>query len=242
VFVRRTVVAKAVENRTLPRGFQLLPIDVAAGKVEPAMADAAGSQLVFAGWPLGLSRSGRFARVVDPNDESGTSHVVDLTPGAAPLPPLDAPGARWLVGDRLVWIERLSDRTRMLIAEPGAAPAAVREWQAATVGIETSPDGRAVFVSVITAQAGVFDPSRRPGHAAHFEGTVPTGAVPEEVIYVADQNRFMTPGPPFSSVANDQRYTQWAGGKTLARISLGSVYLEDIGRPGQGRYVIGGPR
>jgi ABC-type transport system involved in multi-copper enzyme maturation permease subunit len=241
VFVRRTVVAKA-DDRTFPRGFQLLPVDVAAAKVGPAMAHASGSQIVFTGWPLGLSRSGRFARVVDPNDESKASRVVDLRPGATPLPPLDAPGARWLAGDRLVWIEILGDRTRLLIATPGAPPAAVREWRVATVGIETAPDGRAVFVSVIKAGAGFVEPSSRRGDPANFEGTVFAGAVPEEVVYLADENRFVTPGPPFSTVANDQRYTQWAGGKTLARISSGSVYLQDIERPGQGRYVIGGPR
>ena len=130
----------------------------------------------------------------------------------------------------------------MFIASPGAEPVALREWPVASIGgIETSPDGSAVFVSVIEGQPGFVDTVMK-GDPAHFIGSAPMGAVPEEVVYLADERRFASLGPPFSDRASDQRYTQWAGGKTLARFSLGCAYLEDIDDPGKRRYVIGGPR
>lgn len=241
VFVRRTKVVKERDDRSLPRGFQLLPVDVAAAKVGLPMTDPSGAEVLLAGWPLGLSRSGNFARVVDLSDDAAEPRVVDLRPDAAPVPPVGTPGARWLAGDRLVWIEALGDRKRLFIASPGAEPTALREWQVASVGIEPSPDGRAVFVSVIEGQSGSVEPSSLRGDPAHFVGSLPAGAVPEEVVYLPDDHRFATLGPPFSDRSNDQRYTQWASEKTLARLSLGSVCLEDIDDPGKRRCVIGGP-
>lgn len=241
VFVRRTKVTNQSDNRSLPRGFQLRPVDVATARVGPPLTDPSGAELLLAGWPLGLSRSGHFARVADPDGAPSASRVVDLRPDAAPVPPVGTPAARWLAGDRLVWIEAMGDRKRLFIASPGAEPIALREWQVASVGIEPSPDGRAVFVSVIAGQSGSIEPSSLRGNPAHFVGSLPSGTVPEEVVYLPDDRRFVTLGPPFSDRSNDQRYTQWAGERTLARLSPGSVCLEDIDNPGNRRCVIGGP-
>lgn len=242
VFVRRATVVKLSDNRTVPRGYQLIPVDVAGARVGSPMTDASGAELVLSGWPLGLSRSGAFARVVDPNDESAAARLVDLRGNVAPVPAVGTSRARWLAGDRLVWIESVGDRKRMLIASPGAAPVALREWQVASIGIEPSPDGRAVFVTVIEGEQGFAEPLSLQGDPTHFVLSVPVGAAPEEMVYLADENRFVSLGASFSDRASDQRYTQWAGAKTLARISLGAVSFEDIDKPGKRRYLFGGPQ
>jgi len=130
----------------------------------------------------------------------------------------------------------------MFVGTPGAPAKPVREWRDAHVGIQPSPDGRAVFVSVIPAARGpVVDSNRRPPDPALFEGTAPAGGVAEELVYVPEEDRFITLGPPFSGHANDLRWSEWAGPKTLARIAPGVVYFEDIDKPGVRRFVIGGP-
>ena len=67
------------------------------------------------------------------------------------------------------------------------------------------------------------------------------GSIPEELVYLPDDDRFVSLGEPFSSRANDLRYTQWAGPNTLARIGLGVVGFEEVGAPATRRFVIGGP-
>jgi hypothetical protein len=62
------------------------------------------------------------------------------------------------------------------------------------------------------------------------------------LVYLPDEDRFVSLGPPFSDRANDRRYTQWAGPKTVARIAPGVVYFEDLDAPGKRRFVIGGAR
>jgi hypothetical protein len=243
VFVRELVDGEGADGAKHPVGYSLRAVDVAAGRVGPAMADASGRQRIFAGWGGSLSLSGRFARLAAGNDDSSGARIVDLRAGVDPSNVAAPPGLRWIDGDRFVWQQSLDDRTRMFIGGPGASPRAIREWRKATVGIDPSPDGRAVFISVIpTGGATVVDASRRPPDPALFAGSVPAGAVPEELVYYPAEDRFTPVGAPFSDRANDRRYSQWAGPKTLARLATGVVYFEDIDAPGQRRFVVGGPR
>jgi len=151
----------------------------------------------------------------------------------------------WISGDRLVWHERLAHRTRLFVGTPGTTPKVLREWRDARdvrVGIEPSPDGRAVLVSVIPAAAApAGDALGRPPDPALFEGNAPAGTLPEDLVYFPDEDRFLPLGLPFSERATDLRDTQWAGPKTLARIAPGVVYFEDIDALGKRRFVIGRP-
>jgi hypothetical protein len=242
IFARTTVSSKTGDGRFVPRGYQLLPVDLIDAKVGPPLTNAAGKPITFGSWPLGLSRSGRFARAVDLDDDSAEAHIVDLRADAEPGSMPSAFGARWLRGDRLVWVSGLGERKRMFMGAPGVAPTALREWRNASVGLEPSPDGRAVFVSVLPGLPETPNTMQRAPDPALFEGDVPMGTVPEELVFLPDENRFASLGAPFSDRANDQRYTVWAGDRTVARISLGGVSFEDIDAPGKRRYVIGGPR
>ena len=130
----------------------------------------------------------------------------------------------------------------MVLELPGGVPKPLREWHDAQVRVETSRDGHAVFVSAIPAGgAPTIDASRPAPDPALFEGSIPNGIAPEEVVYLPEENRFVPLGHAFSTRPNDQRYSEWAGPKTLARIAPGVVYFEDIDRPGVLRFVIGGP-
>ena len=130
----------------------------------------------------------------------------------------------------------------MFVGMPGATPKVLREWRDAQVGIQSSADGRAAFVSVIPAGGPPpSDVRRRPPEAALFEGSAPAGTAPEELVYLPDEDRFLRLGSPFSDRTNDLRSTQWAGPKTLARIAPGVVFFEEIDAPGKRRFVIGGP-
>ena len=170
------------------------------------------------------------------------SAIIDLRDGGRRLPTLSPSWARWLPGDRLAWCDSFDRRTRLFVAAPGEPPKAIREWRDAQVGIEPSPDGHAIFISVIPAPGGpATDGSRHSPDPAFFEGSVPEGGNPEELVYLADEARFVSLGPPFSDRANDLRYSQWAGPSTLARIAPGVVAFEDIGAGGKRRFVIGGP-
>jgi hypothetical protein len=128
----------------------------------------------------------------------------------------------------------------MFVAMPGGAPVALREWTDAQVGLELSPDRRAVFLSALPAGgAPAVDTGRRAPDPALFDGPAPLGAVPEESVYLVDEDRWIKLSP-FSERPNDLRYTQWAGPRTLARIAPGVVYFEDIDKPGEKRFVLGG--
>jgi len=223
-------------------GYRLRPLDVAARKVGPALADDAGHALTFAGWTGGLSPGGRFARVVDDAAGATGPYILDLKDRPRRLPTTSPGWARWIKDDRLAWCDDLDHRTRLFVARPGEPPRAIRGWNDGQVGIEPSADGRMLFVSVIPAGgAPAIDGQRPRTDPALFEGTIPAGANPEELIYLVDEDRFVSLGPPFSGRVNDLRYSQWAGPKTLARIAPGVVALEDVDQPGKRRFVIGGP-
>jgi hypothetical protein len=130
----------------------------------------------------------------------------------------------------------------MFVAPAGGAPKTLREWTDAAVRIDAAPGGRALFVSVLPEISGfVADGTRFTPDPAQFRDEAPRGTVPEELVYLSDEDRFVSLGRPFSDRANDQRYSQWAGPRTLARIAPGVVYFEDIDAPGKRRFVIGGP-
>jgi hypothetical protein len=242
VFVSELVERKTADGVNRPVGFHLYPIDVAAARVGPALVDGSGRAPLFGGWGGSLSPGGRYARVVAGDDDLKAARILDLKAGAdrpaVPAPP----HARWLSGDRLVWHDELDHRTRLFVGMPGAPPKALREWRDAQVGIEPSPDGHALFVSVIPgAGAAGGDADHRPPDAALFEGSAPEGSAPEELVYLPDEDRFLPAAPPFSGRTSDKRYSQWAGPRTLARIAPGVVFLEDIGALGKRRFVIGRP-
>ena len=243
VYLRKVVDENVSVGSPAPRGYHLHPIDVTAARVGPPMADASGVPLMFAGRGGSLSPSGRFARFVGDEGDFGETRIVDLS--AVPRQPFAAgpPRMRWISGDRLIWHDDFENRTRLFVGMPGTTPKVLREWRDAQVGIHPSPDDQAVFVSVIPAEgAPAADAKRRPPDPALFEASAPAGTVPEELVYLPDEDRFLPLGPPFSNRANDQRYTQWAGPKTLARIAPGVVYFEDLDAPGKRRFVIGGTR
>jgi len=243
VFVQMTVHEKASDGRDVPRGYRLHPIDVVAARVGPPMTDPSGLPLTFAGWGGSLSPSGRFARIAGGDGDADERRIVDLSAGPDRPSVVSPPWARWISGDRLVWHDDLGHRTRLFVGMPGAPPKVPREWRDAQVGIQPSPDGHAVFVSVIPAGGTpATDTNRRPSDAALFEGSASAGAMPEELAYLPDEERFVSLGPPFSDRANDQRDTQWAGPRTVARIALGVVNFEDLDAPGKRRFVIGGAR
>jgi hypothetical protein len=225
-----------------PRGYRLYPIDATAARVGPSLADAKGRELNFAGWFFGLSPGGRFARVVGTGSTWGEARLVDLTAGAD-VPDTEVPlWARWIPGDRRYWSANLDHRTRMFVAAAGQRPQPLREWTGAAVHVDAAPGGRACFVSVLPeGSSAVNENARFVPDLSQFAGDVPAGAVPEELVYLTTENRFVRLGPPFSDRANDLRYTLWAGSGTLARIAPGVVYLEDIDAPGTRRFVIGGP-
>jgi hypothetical protein len=243
VFARVMGYEETADGRETPRGYRLHPIDVAAARVGPPMADASGVPLMFAGWGGSLSPSGRFARIVGDDGDFDETRIVDLS--AVPGQPFAAgpPRMRWISRDRLVWHDLFENRTRLFVGMPGTTPKVLREWRDAQVGIQPSPDDQAVFVSVIPAEgAPAADAKRRPPDPALFEASAPAGTSPEELVYLPDDDRFLPLGPPFSDRANDKRHTQWAGPKTLARIAPGVVYFEDLDAPGKRRFVIGGAR
>ncbi len=241
VYVSQVVDENGSVGSPAPRGYHLRPIDIPAASVGPPMADASGAPLLLAGWGGSLSPSGRFARVV--GEIAGERRIVDLSAGPD-RPSADGPSRLWWIsGDRFVWLEDLEHKTRMFVGTPGGSPKVLREWRDSQVGLGASPDGRAVFVSVIPAGGPpATDPKRRMPDLALFESTVPTGTSPEELVYDLDEDRFLPLGPPFSNRPNDHRHTQWAGPKTLARIGPGVVCFEDLDAPGKRRFVIGGAR
>jgi hypothetical protein len=243
VFAQEVVESDTVDGKQHPTGYSLRPIDVAAARVGPPIADASGRPLQFSGWGRGLSPNGRFALVTDVVGDPNTSHVVDLQ-AVKGDGVISAPRwSFWVDGDRLIWRETLEHRTRMFVGTPGGPPRPIREWREANVGIFPSPDRRAVFVSVLPAGGA---PSAAAGRAvpdtADFQAGVTQGSATEEIVYLPGEDRFVTLGHPFSDRPSDQRYSVWAGPKTLARIAPGVVYLEDIDRPGALRFVIGGSR
>ncbi len=239
VFVQMPVYEKDSVGKG-PRGHRLHLVDVAAARVGPAMIDASGRVLTLAGWREGLSPGGRFARIVNPENATRESHIVDLRAMTDQPSTVIPPSARWLSRDRLVWADDLGHRKRMFVGNPGAQPSALREWRDAQLGVEPSPDGQAVFVSVLSGGVPASEAKHRPPNADLFEVSAPAGDVPEELVYLPDEDRFVSLGPPFSDRVNDHRYTQWAGPKTLARIAPGVVCFEDIDAPGKRRFVIGG--
>jgi ABC-type transport system involved in multi-copper enzyme maturation permease subunit len=238
LFVRIPVYDRGSEGQQVPRGAQLHPIEVGAARVGEPLAGPDGQPWIFA--LNGLSRSDRFARVKQRGDDPATTRIVDLRSGEDLGPSTSVPGAQWVEGDRVVWLETLDHRSRLFAASPGRAPVALREWTDAQVGLQRSPDARAVFVSALPAGGPpAVDGQRRPPDPALFELPVSAGVVPEEVVFLAEEARWITM-PVFSGRPNDLRHTMWAGPKTLARIATGVVYFEDFDHPGEKRFVLGG--
>ncbi len=245
---RRVFVSKAVEEsisagNNSPHGYRLYPVEVVAARVGPAIADATGRELTFAGWSGSLSPSGRLAQIVGLRDTWGAARLVDLSAGTDLPTAGSPPWAGWIPGDRLYWHGTLDHRSRMFLAPAGKAPRTLREWTGAAIRIDPAPGGRALFVSVLPEVPGfTADGVRWSPDPAQFAGEAPRGSVPEELVYLPEEDRFVPLGRPFSDSASDQRYSQWAGGRTLARIAPGVVYFEDIDSPGKRRFVIGGER
>jgi hypothetical protein len=222
-------------------GYRLYPIDPTAARVGLPLTDAKGGELNFAGWNFGLSPSGRFARIAGTGSTWEDVRLADLAAGVEVPDAGVPPWARWIPGDRRYWSATLDHRSRMFLAAGTESPQPLREWTAAAVHVDAAPGGQAFFVSVlpeipnVTSDGTHFVPDLR-----QFAGEVPAGAIPEELVYLTTENRFIRPGPPFSDHPNDLRYTLWAGSKTLARIAPGVVFFEDLDAPGRRRFVIGG--
>ncbi len=238
VYVRELAHSDATPSPNIGAGFHLYPVDAKSGRVEPALADRSGNPLLFAGWSGGLSPSGRFARILHPGDDSKTVYLFDLQSGvesgcAAPS------SARWVDGDRLVWTDRLGTVTRMFALTPGTAPIVLREWHDAHVEYEVSPDRRAVLVNAIPVLSPPAPAGSRVPDPALFSSVAPQGRVPEDQIYLIDQDRFVELGPAFSTRPDDFRTSQWAGPRTIARLAPGVVAFEDIDAPGKRRFAIG---
>jgi ABC-2 family transporter protein len=190
-----------------------------------------------------LSPSGLYALVRLRGHDDRWVSVLELGSGSR-VPGLDRvpSAARWLADDRLVWIEAGTDGSRLMVTSIGGTPRAIREWAAARVGLSPSPDRRSLFVSVLPSEGRAPVPTPRDEEViSPPERQVGHGKIPEEIVYVADADRFIDLGPPFSDRMNDLRHTEWAGPKTLARIAPGVVYFEDIDAPGKRRFVLGGP-
>jgi ABC-type transport system involved in multi-copper enzyme maturation permease subunit len=240
VFIRVPMYDDAPPSSQVSRGARAHPIDVGAAHVGEPLAGPDGKPWVFANG--GPSPSGRYARVKGHGDDSAATRIVDLRSGEDLGPAPRLPSAQWVAGDRLIWLETLGHRSRLFVASPGRTPVALREWTDGQVGVLAQLDGSAVFVSAIPAGgAPAVDAAFGPTDPALFESTAPAAAVPSESVYLPEQNRWIDL-PAFSDRPNDQRYSVWAGPKTLARIADGVVYFEDIDKPGEKRFVIGSER
>ena len=227
------------------RGARIFVVDAPSAKVVGPIATLASNEVAHQG---ALSPSGRYLLMFNRAPQgAGSSEfepdrrfVRDLRTG------VDAPAlsptarAQWLSGDRLAWIEVGSDATSLVVAAMDGSRKAVRTWSRADVGIVVSPDRRSIFVSVLpqrpktkTASSAEATSSVRDTPPASREGAF------EEFVYLADEDRIVSLGPPFSDRLSDQKYTLWAGPRTLARIAQGVVALEDLDAPGKRRFVLG---
>jgi ABC-type transport system involved in multi-copper enzyme maturation permease subunit len=240
VFLRIPRYEGGVETRDTLRGIEIRPIDVAAAQVDEPLSNAAGQPILFSGWEGGLSPSGKLAMVSAGANGRG-AFVQDVATGATISTTAIPNSARWLADDRLFWLARKSKTTRLIVMTPGQSPKAIREWEGGNVGLESAPDLRAVFVSALRADPGPppSNPTAGAPESSLFAGDVPRGDVPEEGVFQTAGDRWISV-PAFSKAPLDRRYTQWAGPSTLARIASGVVYLEDIGKPAEKRFVLGG--
>jgi ABC-type transport system involved in multi-copper enzyme maturation permease subunit len=231
-----------VATRDTFRGFELRPIDVAGAKVDPALSDAAGEPLLFSGWQGGLSPSGKLA-MVSARDGERRAFVHDVATGTPVSTEAVPTSARWLADDRLFWFVRLAKRTRLVVMTPGQPPRPIREWEGGNVRLDAAPDRRALFASALPADplAPDTDPVPVASDSPLFVVDVPRGNIPEEGVFQSAGDQWISM-PVFSGVLLDQRYTQWAGPNTLARIANGVVYLEDLDKPADRRFVLGGER
>jgi ABC-type transport system involved in multi-copper enzyme maturation permease subunit len=224
------------QTKSTYRGFELCPIDVKGARVESALADASGAPIMFAGWNAGISPSGNLALAASSGSWRGAGRIVDLRTGASVTGEIVPLTARWLDGDRLCWLAKRDRKTRLMVMEPNGSPVAVREWKASHVRLEPSPDAHSVLISVLPAD--VSEPPSEDLDPSAFESPAESGQVPEEGVLDVASGRW-TPLTVFSRVNNDQRFTMWAGPKTLARVAMDVVYFEDVGKPAEHRFVLG---
>jgi hypothetical protein len=205
-------------------GYMLRPIDVRARRVGELLADREGRPIHFSGWTAGLSPSGRFATIVVPGRPRGVVQVVDTATGE-PLAPGPVPNStQWIRGDRLVWVEHDPDRARLLVATPGAAAVALREWSHARVTIAPSPSEEALLVSVrvpLPSEPLLQNDDASPSAPG------PSGSVPEEGVLWLDERRWAgIPRIP----GTGKTFARWAGPGVLARVMPGEVRFEGAPR------------
>jgi hypothetical protein len=240
VFLRVAHYEPGVRTRDTFRGFEMRPIDVAAAQVNGALSDGTGRPILFSGWVGGLSPSGKLA-MIPATGKGRDAFVQDIATGAVVSTSEMPNSARWLADDRLVWLVKHATRTRLIVMTPGQPPKAIREWEGGNVGLDAAPDRRAVFVSVLPADPAV-PPTEQTALASDpslFAVEIPRGEVPEEGVFHASGDRWVSLST-FSKVPLDQRYTQWAGPNTIARIADGVVFFEDLDKPAGRQFVLGG--
>ena len=239
LYARVPVPGVGPEGKKMYRAFRLRRIDVASGRVEDPLTDATGAIIDLAGSWTDLSPSGRYARINGRGDAFGAPRLADLSRGID-LPHPDPAPWSWGSNDEMVWTSTLGRRTRLFVAKPGAPPTVVREWTNAMVGVGANPGRTAFLVSVLPKPPGYTEDANRPSPDAKlFEGPAPVGRVPEEGVYRVSESRWQGV-QVFSAKSNDLRNTEWAGPKTLARMGLGLVYLEETDELGKKRFVLGG--
>jgi len=211
------------------RGSRVHVVDAAHGKVEGPIFDLPAGETTDEG---DLSPSGNlllaFERAPEgPRNEASHNPGFIHRAGTATTLPGPSSGTwhawhAWLADDRLAWVEWQGGETTLKVQTRDGRVTSLKSWTNAAVGLDPSPDGNALFVSVLPQpdKSGIF----------------------EELVYLADESRLVSLGPPFSDRLHDLKYTLWAGPRTLARIAPGVVAFEDVDALGKRRFVLGSER
>jgi hypothetical protein len=225
------------------RGSKIFVVDVKHERVEGPILELPPSEVANEG---ALSPDGRFLIGSERVEEGSTPNIThrrhfvrEVATGQ------DVPGlvpwerAQWLAGDRVAWLDGGSQDCVLVVASIDGRSKTVREWKGADVGFMVSPDGHALFISVLPTFPNSSSVPTTTGGAIHDSPSASRSGVFEELVYFVDEDRMISLGPPFSDRKNDQKYTLWAGPKTLARIAAGVVAFEDLDAPGKRRFVLG---